>query len=49
MGTTSYRNQSAVAVGVSRVSDNQKIVIKLGASANTRKDYIVGGAVGYQW
>ncbi|MCW9718802.1 YadA-like family protein [Avibacterium sp. 21-599] len=49
VGGTSYRNQSAVALGVSRVSDNEKWVIKVGASADTRKNYIVGGAVGYQF
>ncbi|MFZ7277575.1 YadA-like family protein [Avibacterium endocarditidis] len=49
VGGTTYRNESAVALGVSRVSDNEKWVIKVGASANTRNNYIVGGSVGYQW
>lgn len=43
VGGTTYRNESAVALGVSRVSDNEKWVIKVGASANTRNNYIVGG------
>ncbi|PVX32735.1 trimeric autotransporter adhesin [Pasteurella langaaensis DSM 22999] len=46
---STYRDQSAMALGASRVSDNEKWVVKLGASADTRKNYIVGGAVGYQF
>ncbi|MFZ7156323.1 YadA-like family protein [Avibacterium avium] len=49
VGGTTYRDESAVALGVSRVSDNEKWVIKIGASANTRNNYIAGGSVGYQW
>ncbi|TCJ97893.1 autotransporter adhesin [Volucribacter psittacicida] len=46
---TNYRGESAMALGVSRVSDNSKWVLKLGASANTRSDYLVGASAGYQW
>lgn len=49
IGGTSYRNQGAIAVGISSISDNEKWVLKLGASTNTRQNYIVGGSVGYQW
>ncbi|MFZ7261098.1 YadA-like family protein [Avibacterium avium] len=49
VGGITYRDESAVALGVSRVSDNEKWVIKIGASANTRNNYIAGGSVGYQW
>ena len=44
-----YRGQSALAVGYSRISDNGKIILKLQGNTNTRGD--IGGAigVGYQW
>ncbi len=44
-----YRDQSALAVGASRITDNGKVVLKLTGNVNTRGDF--GGSVGagYQW
>ena len=46
---STYQDQSAVALGVSVISDNGKWVTKLSGSTNTQGD--LGGAVGvgYQW
>lgn len=44
-----YRNASAIAVGYSRNSENNKRTVKLGVSINTQKDIHWGGSVGYQW
>ncbi|NWC08454.1 YadA-like family protein [Pseudomonas agarici] len=45
----SYRGQSALSFGVSRISDNGRWVSKLQATTNTRRDAGVGIGVGYQW
>lgn len=44
-----YRAQTSVALGYSRISDNGKVILKLQGNANTQGD--IGGAVGigYQW
>ncbi|WMY73538.1 YadA-like family protein [Buttiauxella selenatireducens] len=49
MAGSTYQDQSAVALGVSVISDNGKWVTKLSGSTNTQGD--LGGAVGvgYQW
>ncbi|MCD1125896.1 YadA-like family protein [Jinshanibacter sp. LJY008] len=46
---STYQNQSAVALGVSMISDNGKWVTKLSGSTNSQGD--LGGTVGvgYQW
>ncbi|QIM65355.1 YadA-like family protein [Frederiksenia canicola] len=49
VGMGSYKAESAVAVGYSRNSDNNKISIKVGAGLNSRGDVNFGGSVGYQW
>ncbi|WP_279572108.1 YadA family autotransporter adhesin [Volucribacter amazonae] len=49
VGVGHYSGQSAVAVGYSRASDNNKVIIKLNAGATTQGDYTVGAGVGYQW
>lgn len=45
----SYDSQHAIAVGFSRISDNNKIIIKLSAGTNTQKKYNFGAGVAYQW
>ncbi|WP_095079525.1 YadA-like family protein [Pseudomonas sp. Irchel s3h17] len=47
MGT--YRGQSAMALGVSRISDNGRWVTKLQATTNTQRDFGASVGVGYQW
>jgi autotransporter adhesin len=49
MAGGTYQGESAIAMGVSAVSDNGKWVTKLSGSTNSQGD--VGGSVGvgYQW
>ncbi|MGY4677831.1 YadA-like family protein [Pasteurella sp. P03HT] len=44
-----YKGENALALGVSRISDNGKVIIKLTGNTDSRGD--VGGSVGagYQW
>ncbi|WP_427834727.1 YadA-like family protein [Actinobacillus pleuropneumoniae] len=44
-----YKNESALAVGYSRSSDNGKVILKLQGNANTRGDLGGSVGVGYQW
>ncbi|WP_159991227.1 YadA-like family protein [Pelistega ratti] len=44
-----YKNEGAVAVGFSRISDNGKIIIKAQGNANTRGDVGASAGIGYQW
>jgi len=48
-GTAYYEGESALAVGMSRISDNGKWVAKLTGSANTRGNVGVAAGMGYQW
>jgi autotransporter adhesin len=47
MGT--YRGQSAMALGVSRISDNGRWVTKMQATTNTQREFGASVGVGYQW
>ncbi len=49
VGVSSYRGQSAIAVGVSSVSESGRWVFKFSGSANTRSQVGIGAGVGYQW
>lgn len=44
-----YQGQSAIALGVSTISDNGKWVTKLSGSTNSQNDFGVAVGVGYQW
>ncbi|OBW96366.1 hypothetical protein QV03_11030 [Gallibacterium anatis] len=44
-----YGGQSAVALGVSRISDNGKMIIKLVGSTNTQGSVSGGVGVGFEW
>ncbi|WGE85627.1 ESPR-type extended signal peptide-containing protein [Actinobacillus equuli] len=48
-GVGTYKGQSAVAVGYSRLSDNGKIGVKFSVNTNTRGDSGAAASVGYQW
>lgn len=49
LGVGSHRSQQAIAIGVSRISDNGKIVIKASATQNTNGNATVGAGIGFQW
>lgn len=44
-----FKGQTAIAVGLSKISDNGRWVTKLTGSANTRGDVGVTVGAGYQW
>ena len=48
-GVGQHKNQSAVAVGYSRVSDNGKYGVHFSMGANTQGEVTGGAAVGYFW
>ena len=49
LGVGNFKGQNAIAVGISRSSDNNRIHFKASGSANSAGDYAVGGGIGYQW
>ena len=49
VGTGTYRGETAVAVGYSRLSDNGKLGVKFAASTNSRGGAGASASVGYQW
>ncbi|EMK8449099.1 YadA-like family protein [Escherichia coli] len=49
LGVGGYGGESAIAIGVSRISDNGKMIMKLNAGQNTRGNFSVGAGVGWQW
>ena len=44
-----YKGETAIALGVSRISDNGKVVLKLTGNANSRGDLGASVGAGYQW
>ena len=46
---STYRGQGGLAIGVSRISDNGKVILKVTGNTNSRGDF--GGTIGagYQW
>ncbi|MFP4794627.1 YadA-like family protein [Pasteurella multocida] len=44
-----YKGESAIAVGMSRISDNGKVIIKLTGNTNSRGDFGASIGAGYQW
>ena len=46
---STYHGQSGLAIGVSRISDNGKVILKVTGNTNSRGDF--GGTIGagYQW
>ena len=44
-----YQGQNSLALGMSRISDNGKIIIRLSGTANTQGKTGVAAGVGYQW
>ncbi|VTM24040.1 YadA-like C-terminal region [Stutzerimonas stutzeri] len=48
-GIGSNDGQNAVAVGYSRVADNNKVIFKVTGAVNTQGGYTAGAGVSYQW
>ncbi|WP_124427089.1 YadA-like family protein [Pseudomonas orientalis] len=48
-GVSGYRGQSALAVGMSHISDNGRWVSKLQGNTNTQGEVGLSAGVGYQW
>lgn len=48
-GVAAYQGQAAIAMGVSKLSDNGRWIVKLSGTANTRGKVGVAGGVGFHW
>ena len=48
-GVGTFKGQSAVSIGVSKMSESGRWVIKFGGSADTRGNVGVGAGAGFQW
>ena len=48
-GAATYEGQTAIAIGLSKISDNGKWVTKITGSANSRGKVGAAVGVGYQW
>ncbi|HHQ6628452.1 TPA: YadA family autotransporter adhesin, partial [Serratia fonticola] len=46
---STYNGQSAISVGVSKISENGKFIMKISGSGNTQSDFGAAIGVGYQW
>ena len=44
-----YKDESALAVGWSKIPDSGKVIIKLTGTANTTGDVSGGAGIGYQY
>ena len=44
-----FKGESALAIGMSKMSDNNRWVIKAHVTANTNRDVGFGAGIGYQW
>ncbi|MFC0322160.1 YadA-like family protein [Gallibacterium melopsittaci] len=49
VGAGAHKSQQAIAVGISRISDNGKIILKLNAAHSTTGDSTVGVGAGFQF
>ncbi|MGY4675514.1 YadA-like family protein [Ursidibacter arcticus] len=49
VGTGNYKGANALAVGLSRVSDNGKVIIKLNGSVSDKDNMSVGAGIGFAW
>jgi autotransporter adhesin len=48
-GVGNYQGQAALAVGMSKLSEDSRWIVKLGGTANTRGKVGVGAGVGFHW
>ena len=49
LGGATYRGETALAIGVSRLSDNSRTVIKVNGTADSRGHASVGVGAGWHW
>ncbi|MBC6559025.1 adhesin, partial [Citrobacter braakii] len=49
VSASTYNGQSAISVGVSKISENGKWIFKVSGSGNTQSDFGASVGVGYQW
>ncbi|MDG6882252.1 YadA-like C-terminal region [Phocoenobacter uteri] len=49
VGTAHYRGTTALAVGMSTISDNGKWILKGSVSSDFNQDTVFGGGAGYSW
>ncbi|HGJ5900004.1 YadA family autotransporter adhesin [Arsenophonus apicola] len=49
LSASTYNGQSAIAIGVSKTSENGKWMLKINGSGNTQSDFGAVVGVGYQW
>lgn len=49
MAAGTHRGESALAVGLSGISSNEKYIFKMGAATDTQKSFSGSVSVGYQW
>ncbi|WP_175609584.1 YadA-like family protein, partial [Escherichia coli] len=49
LGAGGYGRESPIAIGVSRLSDNGKVIMTLNAGQNTRGHFSDGAGRGRQW
>ncbi|WP_237658078.1 YadA family autotransporter adhesin [Enterobacter cancerogenus] len=46
---STYNGQSAISVGISKVSEDGRWILKVSGSGNTQSDFGASAGVGYQW
>ena len=49
VAASSYQGENGVALGVSRISDNSKVIIRLAGTANSGGQTGVAAGIGYHW
>ncbi|OOS21285.1 YadA-like family protein [Moraxella pluranimalium] len=49
VGLGHHKGESAIAVGFSSASDNERLIFKMSGTANTQGDYTIGTGMGWQW
>ena len=48
-GVGTYKGESAISIGVSKLSESGRWVIKFSGSADTRGNVGIGAGAGFQW
>lgn len=48
-GASTWNGEQGLAVGMSGISQNDKIIYKVAGTGNTQGDFGGSAAIGYQW